>query len=327
MHHVMSRGVDRALIFLDDFDRREFRLRLTRCVDETDVEVLAWVLMPNHFHILTKTGEVPLSRFMSKLLTGYAGYFNRKHDRVGHLFQGRYKSVLVQYDSYYLKLVRYIHLNPLHSKVVRDKYSLDKYRWGSHHSILYPSAFDIIDRNSILQMFTGTYAEKLQSYKEYLYSEEISQEDETKYDNGSYILNSEGILQKENTDVEFRLPTSQQILGDKKFALQVLSHLTPRQRADVRQRADQHNDVILLLTYAENKWGVSERMLQSSSRRPTCTRSREFLAYAFVVKLGMSYSDVGKIINLSRAGVYKAVERAEPYKEHFNSIIQSIVEL
>ena len=80
----------------------------------------AWALLPNHAHLLVRTGTRPLARSMRSLLTGYAGAFNRRHHRVGHLFQNRYKSIVVEEEPYLLELVRYLHLNPLRAKVVPD---------------------------------------------------------------------------------------------------------------------------------------------------------------------------------------------------------------
>ncbi len=82
-----------------------------------------------HFHLLLRTGPTPLSRVMRRLMTGYAVTFNGRHRRRGHLFQNRYKSVICEEDPYLLELIRYIHLNPLRAKLVKDLEELDKYPW------------------------------------------------------------------------------------------------------------------------------------------------------------------------------------------------------
>jgi REP element-mobilizing transposase RayT len=91
---------------------------------ETETKCYAWALMPNHFHLLIKTGLVPISKLMLRLLTGYAISYNLRHKRQGHLFQNRYKSILCQEDPYFLELVRYIHLNPLRANLVQDMKAL-----------------------------------------------------------------------------------------------------------------------------------------------------------------------------------------------------------
>jgi REP element-mobilizing transposase RayT len=85
---------------------------------DTETTCFAWSLMPNHFHLLLRTGNIPVSTVMRRLLTGYAIWFNRSRRRFGHLFQNRFKSILCQEESYLLELVRYIHLNPLRAGLV-----------------------------------------------------------------------------------------------------------------------------------------------------------------------------------------------------------------
>ena len=98
--------------------------------------VYAWALMPNHAHLLIRTGVEPLSRVMRRILTGYAVSFNRRHKRTGHLFQNRFKSILVEEEPYFLQLIRYIHLNPLRSSLVASLDELDAYPWSGHPVLL-----------------------------------------------------------------------------------------------------------------------------------------------------------------------------------------------
>ena len=104
LHHVMVRGIERTALFRDQRDRDAFLGRLATVVQPGGAAVYAWALLPNHVHLLLRTGKVPLARLMRALLTGYAGAFNRRHHRVGHLFQNRYKSIVVDEDLYFLEL-------------------------------------------------------------------------------------------------------------------------------------------------------------------------------------------------------------------------------
>jgi len=126
LQHVMARGIERRKIFWDDKDRTSFLERLALILEETQTQCYAWALIPNHFHILLRTGPsasadasgcragpTPLSKVMRRLMTGYAVTFNIRHRRSGHLFQNRYKSVVCEEDPYLLELIRYIHLNHL----------------------------------------------------------------------------------------------------------------------------------------------------------------------------------------------------------------------
>lgn len=136
LHHVMVRGIEGRRIFHDDTDRADFCRRLAALVAATGLTVYAWALLPNHAHLLLKTGARPLARVMRSLLTGHAGAFNRRHRRRGHLFQNRYKSIVVEAEVYLLELVRYLHLNPLRAGVVPDLIALETYPWSGHAALL-----------------------------------------------------------------------------------------------------------------------------------------------------------------------------------------------
>ncbi|MDI6687999.1 MAG: transposase [Desulfobacterales bacterium] len=136
LQHVMARGIERRKIFWDDKDRASFLERLAVILEQTQTQCYAWALIPNHFHILLRTGTTPLSTVMRRLMTGYAVTFNIRHRRSGHLFQNRYKSIVCEEDPYLLELIRYIHLNPLRAKLVEDLNALDKYPWTGHSAIL-----------------------------------------------------------------------------------------------------------------------------------------------------------------------------------------------
>jgi putative transposase len=99
LHHVIIRGLERGLIVRDDADRQAFVTRLAALVQATRTPVYAWALLPNHAHLLLRTGPVGLPTVMRRLLTGYAITFNRRHRRVGHLFQNRYPSIVVEADN------------------------------------------------------------------------------------------------------------------------------------------------------------------------------------------------------------------------------------
>ena len=108
LHHIIVRGIEKRQIFRDHADRQNLVKRLGDILGESQTPCYAWALLPNHFHLLLKTGYTPIATIMRRLLTGYAVYFNRRHRRWGHLFQNRYKSILCQENNYLLELVRYM---------------------------------------------------------------------------------------------------------------------------------------------------------------------------------------------------------------------------
>lgn len=127
----MVRGIEKRNLFRSDDDRADLLERIGFLVPETGAAIYAWRrLMPNHFHRLLRSGQAGLSTFMRRLQTGYAGAFNRRHGRSGHLFQNRFKSSLVEEEAYFLELVRYLHLNPRRSGLVRSLPGLAAYPWS-----------------------------------------------------------------------------------------------------------------------------------------------------------------------------------------------------
>jgi REP element-mobilizing transposase RayT len=136
LHHIIARGIERGKIFKDNADRQNFLDRFGAIVKETDTRCYAWALIPNHFHLLLKTGQAPIATVMRRLLTGHAIYYNRRHRRYGHLFQNRYKSILCQEDTYLLQVVRYIHLNPLRARLVSSLEALDRSVYSGHSTIM-----------------------------------------------------------------------------------------------------------------------------------------------------------------------------------------------
>lgn len=133
LYHVISRGNQRQQIFRSASDRSHYLQLLSRFHSRYGFRLYAYVLMGNHVHLLLETGPTPLSKIMQGLQQAYALYFNHKYRLVGHLFQGRYKALLCDRDSYLLELVRYLHLNPVRSMLVKDP---SLYPWSSHGAYL-----------------------------------------------------------------------------------------------------------------------------------------------------------------------------------------------
>src|SRR4029079_18669732 len=133
LHHVFDRGNNKNPTFLDDRDRHKFLELLGCAVQEFGWIVTAYVLMTNHYHLVIQLTERTLARGMKWLNQCYTQWFNFAHDRVGHVFQGRYKSPLVEKESYSLELLRYVVLNPVEAKIVARP---EDYKWSSHRAVL-----------------------------------------------------------------------------------------------------------------------------------------------------------------------------------------------
>ena len=164
----MLRGIARGQIVADRDDRETFLRRLGEVAIATGTTVYAWALLPNHAHLLLRSGLAGLPRVMRRFLTGYALVYNRRHRRVGHLFQNRYKSIVVEEDAYFRELLRYIHLNPLRAKMVPSLRHLDRYPWCGHAGLLGRGTPPWQDRAYVLAWFGQRERPACQAYRAYL---------------------------------------------------------------------------------------------------------------------------------------------------------------
>ena len=152
LYHVIVRGNHRQKTFLNESDYQAYLERLGRYRKRLAVTVYAYCLMPNHVHLLVETGSQPLSRFMQGLQQSYTQYFNRKHHKVGHLFQGRYKAIVCDKDEYLLGLVRYIHLNPIRANMVQK---LDAYPYSGHRHYVEGRVSEVLEPGRVLDLLGG----------------------------------------------------------------------------------------------------------------------------------------------------------------------------
>ena len=153
-HHVIARGVDRRDIFLDDADRVAYCDQLSRVFLDDGATCLAWALMPNHVHLVVRTGARPLARVMHRVGGCYGRYFNDRHGRVGYLFQGRYHAIAIADDAYLMTLMRYVHANPLRAGLVASVDDLERYRWTGHAALVgFASAAPFHDTRNALRLF------------------------------------------------------------------------------------------------------------------------------------------------------------------------------
>lgn len=168
LQHVIVRGIEKRDIFLGDDDRLDFVRRFSTLLESTGTECFAWSLMTNHVHLLLRPKEIPLARFMRRLLTGYAITFNLRHKRSGHLFQNRYKSIVCEEEAYLLELVRYIHLNPLRVGLADDLEALDSYPWCGHSVLMQRNELSGQETAEILSRFGTTKTAAIKRYRSFI---------------------------------------------------------------------------------------------------------------------------------------------------------------
>jgi len=150
LYHVMLRGNGGQAIFFSDADRYRLFLLVQDGVERFGHRIHAFCLMKNHIHLVVQAGDIPLSRIMQNLSFRYTRWVNSRHKRTGHLFQGRYKALLVDKDSYLLELVRYVHLNPVRAGMVTDP---DVYQWSGHRAYLGEEHLTWLTCDAVLAQF------------------------------------------------------------------------------------------------------------------------------------------------------------------------------
>ena len=150
VYHVMLRGVNRDAIFLEDADCARFLHSLAQARDASGCAVLAYCLMSNHVHLVLRTGDEPIGNVVKRLGVRYAGWFNRKYGRVGHLFQDRFRSVAVEDDGYFVTLLRYVWNNPVEAGLVELP---EAYQWSSRQLLGRESP--LVDEKQLRKLLPG----------------------------------------------------------------------------------------------------------------------------------------------------------------------------
>lgn len=167
-YHVMLRGNGGMLIFHDQADRVVFLELVQESVTRFGCRVHAFCLMSNHVHFAMQVSDISMSKIIQNISFRYTRYFNQKVKRIGHLFQGRYKALLVDADSYLLQLVRYIHLNPLRANIVTN---LLDYSWSSHIAYLGNLNIQWLTTQSVFDLLTHNANLQITAYQQFMSSE------------------------------------------------------------------------------------------------------------------------------------------------------------
>jgi REP element-mobilizing transposase RayT len=296
----MGRGIERKEIFIDNKDREDFIIRLSALADDGSMDIYAFALLPNHFHLLCKTKKRPLSSSMRKLLTGYAVRFNRRHKRHGHLFQNRYKSIVCQEDAYLLELVRYIHLNLLRAGIVKSMRGLNKSAWSGHSALV-----GHIDRKwqetKYILSFFGRGQMGRRKYLEYV-TEGIERGRRPELVGGGLIRSLGGWFEvlslrrrgeKEAYD--------QRILGDGDFVDMILSESEDIAKENLRLVSDRGIDLTRLAERVCKVHSVSMGEFRSGSRRRDVVKARRVLSSLAVRELGYSGAEVARYLGVTNS--------------------------
>jgi len=314
--HVIARGIEKTRIFRDEVDYRFFINRLGELVEENHFDCFAWVLLPNHFHLLLRTGHIPLATFMRRLMTSYATYYNRRHKRSGHLFQNRYKSFVCEEDPYFLELVRYIHLNPLRSGLVKDMEELKRYPWCGFRVLMgiYKNSWQEVDE--VLKYFGNQVGEARAAYRKFM-EDGIKQGRRPDLSGGRLTHHSKDnknlpkVKERDSED-----PYDPRILGGAHFRKKIFARI---------QQFEKKNALRMTLKDLTEKvakcCNLSTSDITSGSKCAQIAKARAVLSYLAIRLKRMKAIELADFLNVSPSAISKCVLRGEKVVKEYPGII------
>lgn len=299
LQHVIVRGIEKQDIFFEDREREFFVERLSSLLKETEVRCFAWALMSNHFHLLLMPTRGTLATFMRRLLTGYAVYFNREHNRTGHLFQNRYKSIVCEEEPYLLELVRYIHLNPLRAGLVDDLTGLDSYSWSGHSVLMGKRRLDVQEQKEILSRFGRIVQKARTAYRQFI-ADGVSAGRRGDLVGGG-LKRSQSNCAEEKEWGSF----DERILGSGEF-------VDSLQRHDLlRDRNISTLSLSKLVSRVAASFGLPAEAIMRHGKAKPVSEARGLVAYLAIREFGFKGIEVGKELHLTSSGVSLALRRGE----------------
>ncbi len=313
LHHVIVRGIEKCRIVDDSEDRKNFTSRMGEIASDTGTTIYAWALMTNHAHILLRSSEFGLSRYMRRLLSGYAVTYNKRHQRHGHLFQNRYKSIICEEETYFLELVRYIHLNPLRAGLVKNLAELDRYPWCGHSALINKKQNAWQDCDSVLIRFGKAENSARIAYREYV-SQGVERGRRPELVGGGLIRSAGGWFEvKALRKMGITQSADDRILGGGEFVEQVIKEAKGNTRRQF-SNLEREEQVDQLIFECCEKEGINIKELRSGSRRKPIVYVRKILIQLLVEEHGVTLAETARQLGVSTSAVSKALMRAAKRK-------------
>jgi len=295
-----------------DGDKADFVARLGVGLAETDVRCLAWALMSNHYHLVIRVGDTPMSELMRKLPGGYAAAYNRRHRRVGYVFQSRYKSILCDAHAYLLALVRYVHLNPLKAGLVPDLDALDAYPWTGHSALLGGFARDWQDTAGVLAQFSERPTKARRLYREFVQSG-LDARAGVDFEGGGLVRSYGGWENLKSLRREHeRNIGDERILGDGAFVERALRQDRLRMAESARWQREGW-DLERLIGAVCARFEVDATAITQRGRKNALSNAKAVICYLSVKELGLSSYAVAVRLGMSQSAVSMSMKRGEAY--------------
>jgi len=308
LHHVIVRGIEKRRIVDDQKDRESFVSRLGDVVADTQTGIYAWSLMVNHAHLLVRSGPLGLAQFMRRLLTGYAIGYNRRHSRIGHVFHNRYRSIVCEEDSYFRELIRYIHLNPLRVKLVKNIAELNEFPWSGHAVIMGNIRHEWQDRGYALSWFGKSEGVSKKAYLAYI-REGMTQGRRSDLTGGGLVRSlggwSEVVSLRSNKQ---QILTDERILGTGDFVEKILKEADERFRSQIRAK-NQRSKMQEIIEGMCRKERINSKELRLGGRRKVVSKVRADLVHMLMNELGIPSAEIARQLGVSTSAVVKVLQR------------------
>ena len=309
VYHVFTRSAEGRSLYRSEKDVVDLLARVESAATATRVNVYGWVLTPQRLHFLLRNGRGPLNLFVSRIVSGYAIAMNRRHDMKGSLFAGRYRSVLVEEDRYFMRVLGYIHTIPLREGLVDTVGELDCYSWSGHAALLNRRSFAWMDVNYVLEKFSG---DKVQG--RVLYSRLIS--DLAAKGSEVIELDGGGLLRSASVEglgiacghVGGHDPRT---LGSARFTRTRLRRFEEMEDWTERMRREKEKALDTVISHVVDACGISVGTLFSRSKRQAICDARALVCYIGCFVIGLPYTSAAETLGISASGAYMAARRGK----------------
>jgi len=247
---------------------------------------------------------------MRKLLTGYVVNFNRRHNRYGHLFQNRYKSIICEDDPYLLELTRYIHLNPLRAGIVESLVKLNGYPWSGHSVIVQRLKRDWQNTDTILSYFGRRRKVAIRRYESFI-QDGISKGRRPDLVGGGLIRSLGGWSQVLSLKRKGeKTPSDERILGSAEFIQKIISEAEEKEKATLRLSL-KISDLSSLAEKITSDGGIDESELRSGNRKRGVVRARKLFCQVAVKRMGYSGAEVARFLGVTTSAVNRSANSEE----------------
>jgi REP element-mobilizing transposase RayT len=292
LYHVVARGNRKENIFRTKGDYERYLDLLLRYKERYHYQLYAFVLMPNHLHLLMQTADINLSRIMQGLQQSYTAYFNLRYAAVGHLFQGRFKAILCDQDAYLLTLVKYIHLNPVRAEIAAR---IDDYPWSSHHAYLRKGqSAELVNADFVLNLFDPRKAFAVRRYQEFM-DDAVCADREEIY----------GTI-------------DQRFLGDDQF----VNAIVDKTRSDIKdKRKPRRHSLENIMAVVETITGISREEMRSKGKLREISKARTIFSR---VALNFSYKvkEIAEFLEKDPSAVSRYPTDGESAKDEAENVMR-----